>query len=83
MIWSSTVFPVEVFIGFGSEIQMVETGRRQRKPVSANNRDAWKLILKWAACGETRVRTPVKLGEAGSGVIPSQAPIALGLVEKV
>ncbi|MHB8482508.1 MAG: group I intron-associated PD-(D/E)XK endonuclease [Nitrospiria bacterium] len=77
------VFPVEVFIGYGSEIHMVETNRRQRKPDSAKYRDAWKLILQWAACGETRMRTPVKLGEAVSGVTPSQAPIALGLVEKV
>ncbi|MBI1818968.1 MAG: endonuclease [Nitrospirae bacterium] len=77
------VFPVEVFIGYGSEIHMVEADRRQRKPDSAKYRDAWELILQWAACGETRMRTPVKLGESGSGVTPSQAPIALGLVEKV
>ncbi|MBI3604714.1 MAG: endonuclease [Nitrospirae bacterium] len=57
------VFPVEVFIGYGSEIHMVEADRRQRKPDSAKYRDAWELILQWAACGETRMRTPVKLGE--------------------
>ncbi|MEZ4868119.1 MAG: group I intron-associated PD-(D/E)XK endonuclease [Caldilineaceae bacterium] len=49
------VFPVEVFIRFGSEIHLVETDRRQRKPVSAVYRDAWGLILQWAAHGETHV----------------------------
>jgi len=55
------VFPVSVFIGFGSEIHLVETDKRQRKPQSAAYRDAWELILQWAAQGETRARTPVKL----------------------
>jgi len=48
------VFPVEVFIGYGSEIHMVEADKRQRKPGSAEYRDAWDLILQWAARGETR-----------------------------
>ncbi|URD50796.1 group I intron-associated PD-(D/E)XK endonuclease [Chroococcidiopsis sp. CCNUC1] len=39
------VFPVDVFIGYGSEIHLVEAEKRQRKPRSANYRDAWKLIL--------------------------------------
>jgi len=47
------VFPVEVFISYGSEIHMVEADRRQRKPKSADFRDAWELILQWAAQGET------------------------------
>lgn len=34
------VFPVDVFISFGSEIHMVEADKRQRKPKSANYRDA-------------------------------------------
>ena len=68
------VFPVEVFIGYGSEIHMVEADKRQRKPGSAEYRDAWDLILQWAARGETRARTLVKVGEACSVVIPSQAP---------
>ncbi len=42
------VFPTEVFIGYGSEIHMVETDKRQRKPKSAAYRDAWELIHKWA-----------------------------------
>ena len=49
------VFPIRVFIGYGSEIHMVEADRRQRKPKSAKFRDAWKLILQWAAREETRV----------------------------
>ena len=49
------VFPVEVFIDYGSEIHMVETARRQRKPRSATYRDAWNLISQRAARGETCV----------------------------
>ena len=67
------VFPVEVFIGFASEIHLVEADKRQRKPISAAYRDAWELILHWAAQGETRARSPVKFGEASGVVIPSQA----------
>lgn len=43
------VFPVEVFISFGSEIHLVETEKRQRKPKSSDFREAWKLILNRAA----------------------------------
>ncbi len=67
------VFPVEVFIGYASEIHLVEADKRQRKPISAAYRDAWELISHWAAHRETRARTPVKFGEASGGVIPSQA----------
>ncbi len=49
------VFPVKVFIDYGSEIHMVEAQRRQRKPRSADYRDAWNLISQWAARGETCV----------------------------
>lgn len=49
------VFPVDVFISYGSEIHMVEAEKRQRKPRSAKFRDAWKLILHWAARKETCV----------------------------
>lgn len=47
------VFPVDVFISYGSEIHLVENDKRQRKPKSANYRGAWDLILQWAARGET------------------------------
>ncbi|NJM58888.1 MAG: endonuclease [Synechococcales cyanobacterium RU_4_20] len=38
------IFPVEVFIGYGSEIHLVETEKRQRKPRSASYREAWRLL---------------------------------------
>jgi len=43
------VFPVNVFIGFGSTLSLVEADKRQRKPRSANYREAFKLISQWAA----------------------------------
>ena len=39
------VFPVNVFISYGSEIHIVEVDNRQRRPRSARYRDAWDLIL--------------------------------------
>jgi len=77
------IFPVYVFISYASEIHLVEADRRQRKPRSADYRDAWELILHWAVSGETQIRSPVKFGEAAGGVIPSQAPRAKELLEKV
>ncbi len=47
------IFPVSVFIRYASEIHMVEADKRQRKPDSAIYRDAWDLIVQWAACRET------------------------------
>ena len=38
------VYPIAVFIGFGSEIHMVEAEKRQRKPQSFVYRNAWHLI---------------------------------------
>jgi len=49
------VFPVSVFIVYASQIYIVESGKRQRKPRSAEYRDAWDLISIWAARKETRV----------------------------
>ena len=77
------IFPVDVFVSYASEIHLVEAEKRQRKPRSAAYRDAWHLILQGAAQKETSARQPVKLGEAGSGVIPSQALRAVMLSEKV
>lgn len=42
------VFPIEVFIRYGSEIHLVETEKRQRKPRSTEYRDAWMLMTKSA-----------------------------------
>ena len=47
------IFPVNVFISYGSEIHMVEADKRQRKPKSIEYRDAWNLLLQWAANEET------------------------------
>ena len=49
------IFPVEVFISYGSEIQMVESGKRQRAPRSVVHRDAWDSILQWATRGGIHV----------------------------
>jgi hypothetical protein len=49
------VFPIDAFVGYASEIHMVETDKRQRKPQSARYREAWDLILQWAAREETHV----------------------------
>jgi hypothetical protein len=49
------VFPVDVFIAYGSQIYLVESGKRQRKPRSAEYREAWDLISNWAARKETCV----------------------------
>jgi len=64
------VFPVEVFIAYAGQIQLVESDKRQRKPRSAIYRDAWELIPNWAARKETCVRIPVKFGEASCGGNP-------------
>ena len=42
------VFPCEVFISYASEIHIVESDKRQRKPKSADYRNAWNLVLQWA-----------------------------------
>jgi hypothetical protein len=46
------VFPVGVFINYGSEIHLVEANKRQRKPRSSEYRDAWDLILQNGAAYE-------------------------------
>ncbi|HFA47711.1 MAG TPA: endonuclease [Bacteroidetes bacterium] len=43
------IFPCEVFISYASEIHLVESEKRQRKPKSAKYRNAWDLVLGWAA----------------------------------
>ena len=47
------VMPSEIFISYGSEIHLVETTKRQRKPKSAAYREAWQIILQRAAQLET------------------------------
>lgn len=67
------IFPADIFLSYKSTIDLVECERRQRKPRSANYRNAWHLISEWAHCVETHGCKPVKFGEAGDVVIPSQA----------
>jgi len=56
------VFPVDVFIGYGSEIHLVEAEKRQRKPRSAEYRNAWTLISQRAVHEEICVQSTLKLG---------------------
>src|SRR5574341_430943 len=42
------VFPVQVFISYGSEIHLVESEKRQRRPRSAEFRNAWHLLREFA-----------------------------------
>lgn len=67
------VFPVEVFISYGSEIHLVESQKRQRKPRSAQYRNAWDLILQRVFGKETEVQQPLNFDEVLGGVMPTQA----------
>lgn len=58
------VFPIEVFMSFGSTISLVEGAKRQRKPISANYREAFELISSWATLTGKLRRKPIKFGEA-------------------
>ena len=69
------IIPIDSFNQYNSQISLVEMGKRQRKPRSAQYRNAWNLISEWAVHKATYVRFPIKLGETGDEVIPSQAPI--------
>jgi len=70
------VFPVNIFISYGSEIHLVESEKRQRKPRSAEYRNAWALILHWAVRGETCVESPLLFKETVIEAIPSQEQIS-------
>lgn len=50
------VFPVKVFISYGSVITLVVSEKRQRKPKSAAYREAFWLISEWAVPKVTSVR---------------------------
>lgn len=62
---------MDVFIGYGSEIHLVEAEKRQRKPRSAQYRDAWQLILQWVLREETCVPS-LELEKAVSTINPLQ-----------
>jgi hypothetical protein len=40
------IMPIDVFISYSSEIHLVETEKRQRKPKSTDYREAWHLLAK-------------------------------------
>ena len=42
------VMPIDVFKSYGSTISLIETDKRQRKPKSADYRERWDLLSKWA-----------------------------------
>ncbi|MCB0705296.1 MAG: hypothetical protein KDC34_08305 [Saprospiraceae bacterium] len=46
------IMPSSTFINYGSEIHLVETSKRQRKPKSFEFRNAWNLIQQWAVSVE-------------------------------
>ncbi|PAX52999.1 group I intron-associated PD-(D/E)XK endonuclease [Brunnivagina elsteri] len=54
------IFPVAVFIAYGSEIHLVELEKRQRKPRSSVYRDAWELILPDSHNLSDKVQLPVE-----------------------
>jgi hypothetical protein len=47
------VMPVSVFSTYKSGISLVETDKRQRKPRSAEYKERWDLLSKWAVQSET------------------------------
>lgn len=57
------IFPVDVFIGYGSEIHLVEAEKRQRKPRSAQYRNAWELISRKSLSKEYCDCSPVEFGK--------------------
>lgn len=77
------VFPVEVFISYGSTICLVEADQRQRKEKSAEYRDAWHLIAQWAAREAIPLRHLSNSGKPSGMVIPSQASTNKQSSEKV
>jgi PD-(D/E)XK endonuclease len=58
------IFPIDIFIGYGSEIHLVEIEKRQRKPRSAQYRNAWELISQASVGKESCVRSPVQFQDA-------------------
>nr|WP_293834336.1 group I intron-associated PD-(D/E)XK endonuclease [uncultured Arsenicibacter sp.] len=40
------IFPVSVFIAYSSSIHLVEAEKRQRRPESADFREAWHLLMR-------------------------------------
>ncbi|MEH2061777.1 MAG: group I intron-associated PD-(D/E)XK endonuclease [Nostoc sp.] len=58
------IFPIDIFIGYGSEIHLVEAEKRQCKPRSAEYRNAWELISAKSLSQENCVCSVVELEKA-------------------
>jgi len=69
------VFPVSVFIGFGSQIYLVESDKRQRRPRSAEYREAWGLISNGLHARKLACDYLSKSGNPEAVEIPSQASV--------
>ena len=75
------VMPASVFNSYSSTVSLVESEKRQRKPKSAEYRERWDLLSRWATQPETVELTPVKVGEAFTGdPEPSLAVLSAGKV---
>ncbi|MCC5624273.1 hypothetical protein [Nostoc sp. CHAB 5715] len=59
------IFLIDIFIGYGSEIHLIEAEKRQRKPRSTQYRNAWELISAKSLSKENCVCSPVELEKAG------------------
>ena len=44
------IIPITIFISYSSEIHLVESEKRQRKPKSAEYREAWNLLIERDNC---------------------------------
>ncbi|PHI21688.1 hypothetical protein CEQ90_01360 [Lewinellaceae bacterium SD302] len=53
VLFKFTHFALARSVNYGFEIHLVESDKRQRKPRSAEFREAWNLIEHWAASEET------------------------------
>jgi hypothetical protein len=67
------VFPVSVFIAYGSQIYLIESGKRQRRPRSAEYRDAWDLISNGLHAEKSACDHLSKSGNPHAVETPSQA----------
>ncbi len=61
------IMPLSVFSSYRSNIALIETDKRQRKPRSVEYRGRWDLLYKRAAQPETAEAIPIKFGEAFTG----------------
>lgn len=73
------IMPFEVFVSYSGPIHLVAADNRQRKSKSIDFIDGWQYILNWAATKEILLCSPIKVGEAGDAVIPSQTSKDVGV----